>query len=319
LSTAAPTLLLCSETDDLGDLRSVFEAAAAELCPGLRVALWPEVAAGDAHVVALASWFAPRGLPAALPGLRLIASIGAGVEHVLRDPCLPAGVPITRIVDAQQARGMAEFVLWAALSYHRGLDQVQQQQQQAVWRMPPQRPAAQTRVGVMGLGAMGAEVARCLAAHGFEVHGWSRRPQAIHGVRTWAGNEQLGDFLRPLDIVVSLLPLTEHTRGLCDARWFARLKPGAAFINCGRGEQVVVPDLLEALELGQLRGAVLDVFEHEPLPPEHPLWHTPRLLVTPHMASSVSPQAMARQIVGDAARVLAGQVPVHVMDRARGY
>ena len=317
--SAAPTLLLCSETDDLGDLRPAFEQAAAELCPGLRVALWPEVAAGAAEVVALASWFAPRGLPATLPGLRLIASIGAGAEHVLRDPGLPAGVPVTRIVDEQQARGMAEYVLWAALYYHRGLDRVQQQQPRGVWRMPPQRPAAQTRVGVMGLGAMGAEVARCLAGHGFEVHGWSRRPQTIEGVRTWAGDAQLEDFLRPLDIVVSLLPLTEHTRGLCNARWFARLKPGAAFINCGRGEQVVLPDLLEALERGQLGGAVLDVFEHEPLPPAHPLWHTPRLLVTPHMASSVSPEAMARQIVGDTARVLAGQAPVHAIDRGRGY
>ncbi|MBT9551878.1 MAG: glyoxylate/hydroxypyruvate reductase A [Hydrogenophaga sp.] len=317
--SAAPTLLLCSETDDLGDLRPAFEQAAAERCPGLRVALWPEVAAGAAEVVALASWFAPLGLPAALPGLRLIASIGAGAEHVLRDPGLPAGVPVTRIVDEQQARGMAEFVLWAALYYHRGLDRVQQQQPRGVWRMPPQRPAAQTRVGVMGLGTMGAEVARCLAGHGFEVHGWSRRGHAIEGVRTWAGDVQLEDFLRPLDIVVSLLPLTEHTRGLCNARWFARLKPGAAFINCGRGEQVVLPDLLEALERGQLGGAVLDVFEHEPLPPVHPLWHTPRLLVTPHMASSVSPEAMARQIVGDTARVLAGLAPVHAVDRARGY
>lgn len=317
--SAGPVLLLCSETDDLNELRPAFEQAAAEGCPGLRVALWPDVGSGAGDVVALASWFAPLGLPASLSGLRLIASIGAGVEHVLRDPDLPRGVPITRIVDEEQARGMAEYVLWAVLHYHRGLDQVQRQQAQGLWRMPPQRPASQTRVGVMGLGAMGAEVARCLAAHGFDVHGWSRQPRAIDGVRTWAGEAEQADFLRSLDIVVCLLPLTAQTRGLCDARWFNRLKPGAAFINCGRGEQVVLPDLLEALECGQLRGAVLDVFEHEPLPPEHPLWHTPRLIVTPHMASSASPQTMARQIVAGTARVLAGLAPVHAIDLGRGY
>eukprot|EP01031_Cornospumella_fuschlensis_P018834 gene18834-23067_t len=134
---------------------------------------------------------------------------------------------------------MAEFVLWAVLHYHRGMDQVLRQQAGRVWRMPPQRPAAQTRVGIMGLGAMGATVATALVAQGFAVSGWSRSPRALDGVTVWSGDGAMDDFLAPLDVVVSLLPLTEHTRGLCDARWLARLKPGAVLVNCGRGEQVV--------------------------------------------------------------------------------
>lgn len=314
-----PTLLLCSETDDLSGLLGAFEAAAAGHCPDLRVALWPDPGVADRDVIAIAGWFVPPGLPARLPGLRLLASIGAGVEHLLRDPALPPDLPLTRIVDAEQARGMAEFVLWATLHFHRGLDQALQQQARGVWRMPPQRPASQTCVGVMGLGAMGAEVARGLSAHGFAVSGWSRQPRAIDGVCCWAGDAQLDDFLRPLDIVVSLLPLTEATRGLCNADWFARLKPGAAFVNCGRGEQVVLPDLLQALERGRLRGAVLDVFEHEPLPADHPLWRTPGVVVTPHMASSASPQVIAEQIVANVARVRAGLSPLHRVGRERGY
>ena len=316
-----PTLLICSETDDLGDLVAPFEAAAAELCPGLRVALWsPQTSEAElASVAAVAGWFVPAGLPARLPALRLLASIGAGVEHLLRDPVLPAAVPVTRIVDAEQARGMAEFVLWAVLHYHRGLDQASAQQARRQWRMPPQRPAERTHVGVMGLGAMGAEVALALASHGFRVSGWSRSPRSLPGVCTWAGDAELPEFLRPLDVVVSLLPLTPETRGLCDARWFGRLKPGAAFVNCGRGEQVVVADLLDALRRGHVRGAVLDVFEHEPLPPDSPLWCEPGVLVTPHMASAASPEAMARQIVADTARVLAGHAPVNVVDPRRGY
>lgn len=323
MESQPPTLLVCSETDDLSDLCEPLRLAAAQDCPGLRVALWtPQAGLGDvdpASVVALAAWFAPPGLPAALPGLRLIASIGAGVEHVLRDTALPASLPVTRIVDPDQSRGMAEFVLWAVLHHHRGLDQVLQQQGRRVWRMPPQRPASQTRVGIMGLGVMGATVASTLVAQGFVVSGWSSSPRSIAGVTGWVGDDGLEAFLAPLDVVVSLLPLTDRTRGLCDARWFARLKPGAVLVNCGRGEQVVVPDLIEALRSGHLRAAVLDVFEHEPLPADHPLWATPGVLVTPHMASAASGEVIARQIVRNTARVLAHQPPLHAVDRQRGY
>lgn len=313
-----PTLLLCSATDDLRELREAFEAAAAGSFPTLKVSLWPQ-AFDPPDVVAAAVWFAPAGLLASLPNLRLIASIGAGVEHVLKDPQLPAGTSITRIVNEQQAQGMAEFVLWATLYYHRNLDQVQRQQRQALWRMPVQKSPGQTQVGIMGLGAMGAEVARCLRDHGFTVSGWSRQAHAMQGVRTYAGPEQLGAFLAPQDVVVSLLPLTRETHSLCNAGFFARLKPQAAFINCGRGEQVVLNDLLAALDSGHLRSAVLDVFEHEPLPATNPLWQHPRVLVTPHMASAASSAVIARQIVGNASRVQAGLPPLHAINRQQGY
>lgn len=318
----APTLLLCSETDDLSGLLPTFEAAAAaQACPGLRVACWlpdtpPEVLG---NVVAIAGWFVPLGLPAQLPRLRLLASIGAGVEHLLRDTGLPPGLPVTRIVDPAQAKGMAEYVLWAALHHHRDLDRLLAQQARCEWRMPPQRPASAYRVGIMGLGAMGAEVARTLAAHGFDVHGWSRRPATLEGVTTWAGPDGLPSFLSGLDMVVSLLPLTPETRGLFNADWFGALKRGAVFVNCGRGEQLVVPALQAALRSGHLRGAVLDVFEHEPLPADDPLWAEPGVVITPHMASSASDAVIAGQIVTNTARVLARQPPLHAVDRQRGY
>lgn len=317
----APTLLLCSETDDLSGLCGEFERAAARDCPGLRVLCWtPDTPDAELQgVVAIAGWFVPMGLPARLPRLRLLASIGAGVEHLLRDPDLPPDLPVTRIVDPAQARGMAGYVLWAALHFHRDLDHVLAQQARREWRMPSQRPVSAYRVGVMGLGAMGAEVARTLAAHGFAVHGWARRPAALDGVTTWAGPEAMRPFLAELDMVVSLLPLTPETRGLFDANWFATLKPGAVFVNCGRGEQLVVPALQNALRSGHLRGAVLDVFEREPLPADDPRWTEPGVVITPHMASSASADVIAGQIVADAARVLVGQAPLHAVDRQRGY
>lgn len=234
-ATAAPTLLLCSETDDLSALQPAFEAAAARECTGLRVVCWsPDTPTAVLdRVVAIAGWFVPPGLPARLPRLRLLASIGAGVEHLLRDPDLPPGLPVTRIVDPAQARGMAEYMLWVALHFHRGFDRLLAQQARREWRMPAQRPAAAFRIGVLGLGAMGAAVAHTLAVHGFEVHGWSRRPATVGGVTTWAGPEALFPFLAGLDLVVSLLPLTAETRGLFDPRFFAALPPGAVFVNGG--------------------------------------------------------------------------------------
>lgn len=321
MNGTAPTLLLCSETDDLSGLCGEFERAAARDCPGLQVRCWtPDTPAAELQgVVAIAGWFVPMGLPARLPRLRLLASIGAGVEHLLRDPDLPPGLPVTRIVDPAQARGMAEYVLWAALHFHRDLDRVLAQQARREWRMPAQRPASAFRVGIMGLGAMGAEVARTLAAHGFDVHGWARRPAALDGVTTCAGREAMRPFLAGLDMVVSLLPLTPETRNLFNADWFAALKPGAVFVNAGRGELLVVPALLEALRSGHLRGAVLDVFEHEPLPADDPLWTEPGVVITPHMASSASAEVIVGQIVENTARALVGQVPLHAVDRQRGY
>lgn len=321
MNDAAPTLLLCSETDDLSGLCGEFERAAARDCPGLRVACWtPDTPAAELQgVVAIAGWFVPLGLPARLPRLRLLASIGAGVEHLLRDPDLPPDLPVTRIVDPAQARGMAEYVLWAALHFHRDLDRLLAQQARREWRMPAQRPASAYRIGVMGLGTMGTEVARILAAHGFDVHGWARRPAALDGVTTWAGPEAMRPFLARLDMVVSLLPLTPETRNLFNADWFAALKPGTVFVNCGRGEQLVVPSLVDALRSGQLRGAVLDVFEHEPLPADDPLWTEPGVVVTPHMASSASAEVIAGQIVENTARVLARRALLHAVDRLRGY
>lgn len=238
--------------------------------PGLQVCLWHESFLPE-DVVAVAAWHPPQGLLSTLPNLRLVASIGAGREHLPRRTDLPHGVPITRIVDPEQARGMAQYVLWCPLADHRGFDRMRQQQAKGSWLMPAQTGAAAFQVGVMGLGGMGHATELTLRDAGFKVSGWSRNEKKIAGVHCLAGDASLTRFLAPLDMVVCLLPLTPATQGLCNARFFASLKPGAAFVNTGRGEHVVMPDLLAALEGGELRGSVLDVFEHEPLLADSPL------------------------------------------------
>ncbi|RFO96790.1 glyoxylate/hydroxypyruvate reductase A [Rhodoferax lacus] len=291
---------------------------AARVLPGLQVTLWPEPFEAD-DVLAVAAWHPPAGLLGTLPKLQMVASIGAGTEHILRCPDLPADVAVTRIVDPAQARGMAEYVLWAALYYHRGFDQMAAQQRQGLWHMPPQGPARAFRVGIMGLGGMGLQTALCLRDFGFAVSGWSRSAHAVEDLHTFAGDAALPEFLAPLDMVVCLLPLTPATHGLCNAGFFARMKTGAALVNVGRGEQVVLPDLLAALDSGHLRGAVLDVFDREPLQADDALWRHPKICLTPHMASSASDQTIAQQIVTNTLRLRQGLLPLHTMDRQRGY
>lgn len=312
------TLLVCSSTDPLQGLVDQFAAAAATLMPDLKIKLWPEPYDAD-DVIAVAAWHPPTGLFGTLPNLRLVASIAAGTEHILRCPDLPADMLVTRIEDPDQARGMAEYVLWAALHYHRGFDQMARQQSSKLWVMPSQAPISEFRVGILGLGLMGKQVAFTLRDNGFTVSGWARSAQQLEGITCFAGDDALAAFLAPLDLVVCLLPLTQATRGICNAAFFAQMKKGAAFVNVGRGEQVVLSDLTAALDSGHLRGAVLDVFAKEPLAEDDALWTHPRIVLTPHMASSSTDATITAQILDNVLRVRQGQQPLYAMDRQRGY
>jgi glyoxylate/hydroxypyruvate reductase A len=171
----------------------------------------------------------------------------------------------------------------------------------------------------MGLGELGAAAARLLAAHGFQVLGWSRSPKAIAGVVSYAGRSELHTFLHRTEILVCLLPLTADTEGILDAATFAELPRGAFLINVARGRHLIESDLVAALDSGHLGGATLDVFREEPLPATSPLWGNPKVLVTPHVASYSVPATAADGVAANIRRVLAGEPPLHQVDRAQGY
>lgn len=305
-------LILLSRDADLRPLRELIQREA----PDLVVSLPGDPGAECASMAVC--WNPPEGSLGALPELRLVHSIAAGIDNLLRDSSLP-DVPVCRVVDPDLRQGMAEYVLWGVLHYHRHLDQMLAQQPKRIWKEPAQRPAKACHVGVMGLGALGSYCATLLAGMGFQTRGWARSPKMITGVQTWAGPEGLAGFLDGLDVLVCLLPLTNETRGLINADTLSRLAPGAALINCGRGEHLLLPDLLAALESGQLRGALLDVFEQEPLAADDPLWTTPGLTLTPHMASSASLECIARQVVVNFRRVQAGEPLLNQADPHAGY
>lgn len=303
-----------------GEDLSPLAPALARIAPHLDVRI-----AGTAGGVDIAGadvaicWNPPPGVLHTLPRLRLVHAAAAGVDNILADPHYPAHIPLCRIVDADQARGMSEFATWSVLYFHRHFDQVLHNQRDRRWVLPPQAHASSCTIGVMGLGAMGLRVARDLAHMDFRVRGWSRNPRNEPNIESFVGDAALPVFLANLDILICVLPLTARTQGIIDASLLRQLRRGAKLIHIGRGTQVVVADLIAALENGTLGGAIVDVFDTEPLPADHVLWQTPNLVVTPHMASSSSIDIVADQIAGNIERLERGEPLHNQVDPREGF
>ena len=253
-----------------------------------------------------------------LPNLRWVQSLWAGVDRLAADAMLP-DVPVARLVDPTLARAMAETVAAVVLGFHRELDVYAAQQRDGLWLQHPTRLARDRRVAVLGLGEMGRTTAELLARVGFDVRGWSRSGGSLDGVRVHAGETEFEAALRDAEILVNLLPLTAETRGILDAATFSRLAPGACLLNFGRGAHLVESDLLGALTSGQLRRAVLDVFDQEPLPTAHPFWHHPGVTVLPHVGARTDRTTAAAIVAATMAHYRrTGRAPAG-FDRDRGY
>jgi glyoxylate/hydroxypyruvate reductase len=288
------------------------------LLPGEEFRLHPGT--GDPASIEFAVvWKPPIGLLASLPNLKGVLSLGAGVDHILADPTLPPNVPVVRLLDPSLAAQMAEYVTLAVLAHHRRRGDYAAQQRDGVWRVLDAPGATRRRIGIMGFGMLGEACAARLMPFGFPLAGWVRHAQTAEGVRMFAGTEQLAAFLACSDILVCLLPLTPATHGILNARALALLPNGAAVINVARGAHVVVDDLLAALESGHLSGATLDVFADEPLAPGHPLWHHPKVTVTPHIAAITRPAHAAPIIADTIQRLRAGRPVAGVVNRHKGY
>jgi len=289
----------------------------AEQAPEIEFRQWPD--AGDLDAVEyLAAWQPPPDLLARLPNLKVLFSVGAGVDH-LNLSTLPEHIQVVRMVEPGIINGMVEYVTLSVLALHRNLFDYQRQQANAMWREIQVVPAASRRVGVMGLGVLGQAVLAQLTTFGYACSGWSRSYKEIAGVRCFAGAESLQPFLAQCDILICLLPLTHATRGILNEQLFAALPRGASVINVGRGAQLVAQDLLVAVNSGHLSQAILDVTEPEPLPADHPFWHHPRILLTPHIASMTQADSAARVLIENLHRHRRGDALHDVIDRRKGY
>jgi len=307
------TLLFVSPTDHA----EAWRAELAKRLPDLEFRVWPD--AGDpADIDCALVWKPPPGVLAGLPNLRLILSLGAGVEPLLTDPTLP-DVPLVRMVAEGLTEDMAAYVVLQVLRWQRKVDAYTDQQRAGVWKQLGHRPASEVRVGILGLGVLGEAAARALKPLGFQVIGWSRSPKEIRGVETVHGEDGLVALAARSDFLVCLLPLTDQTRGILNAGLFATLPQGAVVINAARGGHLVEADLLAALDSGHLGGASLDVFAEEPLPAGHPFWTHPKVHVTPHVAGITHPSRCADHVADAIRRAETGQPLLHVVERGRGY
>jgi glyoxylate/hydroxypyruvate reductase len=265
-------------------------------------------------------WKPPAELFARQPNLKAVINYGAGVDAILATGAVPAHMPIIRLEDAGMAQQMAEYAIYGVIHHQRNMRIYRAQQRDAHWQQHEDRGNVRSpSVGVMGLGEMGGAVASRLAAFGYSVRGWSRSKHHINNVTTFAGSTELATFLSGADVLVSMLPLTESTRGMVNAATLAQLPRGAFLVNAGRGGHLVDADVLAALNSGQLGGALLDVFHEEPLPKAHPYWAHPNVIVTPHIAATTPIKDACAQIVAKISAMERGEVVSGIVDPNVGY
>ena len=283
--------------------------------PEIDIQVYPDIDRPEDVKMALL-WQHPPGYLSTLPNLKLISSLGAGVDHILSDPSIPEALPIVRIVDEKLTWSMTNYVVMGVLNFHRQITRYQADQQRKVWDMS--KPEIPVKVGVMGVGALGGDVLDKLSYMGFSVFGFGFSEK--RGFRyPYFPKDELKDFLAEINVLVCLLPLTPDTENILNLELFKKCKPGTFLINVARGKHLVEEDLIPALDQGYLSGALLDVYRTEPLPASHPFWDEKRVQLTPHIASVTNPQAASPQIIENFRRLKANLPLLNVVNRPKGY
>lgn len=276
----------------------------------------------DPAVVEVVAIAPPLRVPlSAFPNLRLIQSLWAGVESILRDPGLRTDIPLARMKDGAMEKSMQASIVSHVLSYHLHQDVYRRQQQRAHWNQIYGVPPSDRKVTFLGLGAMALPAAATLMDFGFDVAAMVRHPNRPRSDASPAliGAPELSHRLAETDVVVNVLPVTTKTENVIDAEFLSNVKVGGALVNVARGVHVVDRDLLAALDSGRLRHAYLDVFRTEPLPPGHPFWSHDHITITPHMAAPTFPTSGAGFVRRQLECLIDGSPLEHLVDHAAGY
>jgi phosphoglycerate dehydrogenase-like enzyme len=268
----------------------------------------------------LLAFGAPPGTLARMPRLRMIQSMTAGVDGWLARKDLPPDLPLSA------ARGthlpqMPENILGALFHITKHYHRIAQNQAQSKWVRSQSATLAGKTLGILGLGAIGADLARKAAALDMRVIGTRRTPAPMPHVAQVYPFDGTGEVLARSDFVVLLLPVTPLTENLIDRARLKRMKPTAWLVNFGRGALIVDDDLIAAVNAKEIAGAVLDVFRTEPLPSEHPFWQTPGIYVLPHIGGGHPDRDkwVAELFTENVRRHLAGEPLKELVPRDRGY
>jgi glyoxylate/hydroxypyruvate reductase len=301
----------------------VWKTAMNKVAPDLDVRIWPKDVGQVEEIKYAAAWLPPANVMKGFPNLKLICSLGAGVDAILSDPTLPQNIPIVRVNSDDLTHRMSEYIVLHVLMHHRQQRRLDENQKNKIWDSFPTHAASALTVGIMGMGVMGADAAQKLAVLGFNVLGWSRTRKRIENVTCYA-QEELDEFLSKTDILISLLPATPETDGIINRALIQKLSrkgPFGApiFINAGRGRQQNEADLITCLNNGELYAATLDVFHKEPLPHDSPLWTHSKVTLTPHVAADSHPETICAYVYKQIRKFESGEPLENVVDAARGY
>lgn len=298
--------------------------AAAGLGDRLRIQAVPRAATPDAAVLAeaeaLLSWGPPAGMLDRMPKLRFVQTLTAGVEHWLARPDLREGIALSCARGTHRVQ-MPENILGALFHIAKPYAAIVADNAAARWTRRVSTTLAGRTLGVLGLGAIGAELARKAAALEMRIVGTKRDAAPVPHVEKVLGPEGTDEILAESDFVVLLLPATPATENFIDAARLARMKRDAWLLNFGRGALIQDDDLVAAVRAGTIAGAVLDVFRTEPLPAEHPFWAEERILVLPHIGG-LHPDRdsmVASLLVENLRRFVDGRPPTQLVNRKAGY
>jgi glyoxylate/hydroxypyruvate reductase A len=268
-------------------------------------------------------WSPPPQFFVEQPRLRAFLSIGAGVEHVLNNPKLPAELPIVRVEDAGMGDQMVDYCRFEVLRWMQRRDEYAAQRAAGVWKQLSASYREEWPIGIFGLGVLGRRVATAFAADGYPVNAFSRSNASSEtNVRLFSeanGGDQFEAFMRATRVLVILAPLTAETHNKFDRKALQMLPSGAYVINVARGGLIVDEALLELLDDGHLNGAALDVFQKEPLPPQHRYWTHPKVHLTPHVAAVTPIGPAAKQVAGKIRQLADSHAVTGIVERRRGY
>jgi len=298
-----------------GDNGTCWVDTLARELPQARISVWPRTDATTDYALV---WKPPPAMIAALSGARAVFNLGAGVDAIADSPDWPPGVPLVRLEDAGMAEQMAEYVTYAVLRRYREFGEYEAAQSAAQWYVRRRLDKRTFGVGLLGMGVLGRHVARVLLSFGFPIVSCSRTRKELPGVTSFT-HEQIDVFLASSRVLICMLPLTHATRGLLDRHKLSRLPKGAFVVNVARGALIVERDLIAQIDCGHLEGAMLDVFENEPLPAGHAFWHHRGITLTPHISAVTSIAQSVKQIAAKIGSLEAGLPITGVVATPRAY
>lgn len=313
---------------NMGIYLSVADRSNLSLIKSLKSLLGDDVPIWDVNqvpehnkVTMVVAWKHPFGSisKSQFPNLKIISSLGAGVEHLLEDKTIEKDIFLSRIVEPSLQTGMQQYAAWACFHILKKIPQYHSQQSQQKWQVLPE--SNQSTIGVIGFGQLGKAIAQGLHSLGWQVTAFKRQPvQEKHPFLVQASTElSLEEFVVDKQIILNVLPATKNTKNIFGKAIFEAMLPNSGFVNIGRGNQVEEKELLAALDRGPIKHAILDVFQTEPLPVEHPFWNHPKVTITPHVASVTQPEKAADVIATNYQRVMNNLPPNFLVNREKGY